>query len=52
MFNKIVYDDGATDFEHWKAYDYDSLKETYVKLVVLNNKTLICLTMWLTTCIK
>jgi DNA repair exonuclease SbcCD nuclease subunit len=38
MFNKIVYDDGSTDFEHWKAYDYSILKDTYVKLVVLNKQ--------------
>jgi hypothetical protein len=38
MFNKIVYDDGVTDFEHWKAYDYDVLKDTYVKVVVLNKQ--------------
>jgi DNA repair exonuclease SbcCD nuclease subunit len=38
MFNKIVYDDGVTDFEHWKAYDYSPLKDTYVKVVVLNKQ--------------
>lgn len=38
MFKKIFYDDGETDFEHWKNYDYDSLRETYVKVVVLNKQ--------------
>lgn len=38
MFNKIVYDDSVTNFDHWKAYDYDSLKESYVKFVVLNKQ--------------
>ena len=38
MFHKVVYDDGETDFEHWKAYDYQSLKDCYVKVVVLNKQ--------------
>jgi hypothetical protein len=38
MFNKVMYDDGQTDFEHWKAYDFESLKDTYVKIVVLNKQ--------------
>ena len=38
MFNKVLYDDGTTDFEFWKEYDFDELKETYVKLVVLNKQ--------------
>jgi DNA repair exonuclease SbcCD nuclease subunit len=38
MFHKINYDDGTTDFEHWKAYDYASLKDAYVKVVVLNKQ--------------
>jgi DNA repair exonuclease SbcCD nuclease subunit len=38
MFNKVVYDDGETDFEYWKAYDFASLKNTYVKVVVLNKQ--------------
>lgn len=38
MFNKVNYDDGVTDFEFWKAYDFESLKDTYVKLVVLNKQ--------------
>jgi DNA repair exonuclease SbcCD nuclease subunit len=38
MFNKLVYDDGENDFDHWKKYDYDSFKDTYVKVVVLNKQ--------------
>lgn len=38
MFNKITYDDGVTDFDFWKKYDYTSLKDTYVKVVVLNKQ--------------
>lgn len=38
MFNKIVYDDGATDFEHWKAFNFAAYKETYVKVVVVNKQ--------------
>jgi predicted phosphodiesterase len=38
MFNKVIYDDGETDFEYWKAYDFASLKNTYVKVVVLNKQ--------------
>ena len=38
MFHKVTYDDGTQDFEYWKAYDFTSLKETYVKVVVLNKQ--------------
>jgi DNA repair exonuclease SbcCD nuclease subunit len=38
MFHKVVYDDGEQDFEHWKKYDFTNLKETYVKVVVLNKQ--------------
>jgi DNA repair exonuclease SbcCD nuclease subunit len=38
MFHKLNYDDGEQDFEHWKSYDYNALKETYVKVVVLNKQ--------------
>jgi DNA repair exonuclease SbcCD nuclease subunit len=38
MFNKLVYDDGENDFDHWKKYDYNSFKDTYVKVVVLNKQ--------------
>jgi len=38
MFHKINYDDGETDFEHWKAVDYDQYKDCMVKVVVLNKQ--------------
>ena len=38
MFHKLNYDDGAQDFEFWKAYEYDKLKETYVKVIVVNKQ--------------
>ena len=38
MFNKIIYDDANTDFEHWNKYDFSSLKNTYVKVVVMNKQ--------------
>jgi DNA repair exonuclease SbcCD nuclease subunit len=38
MFNKVMYDDSVTDFEHWKNYDYSNKQNTYVKVVVLNKQ--------------
>jgi hypothetical protein len=38
MFNKVVYDDGETDFEFWKKFDFEKYKDTYVKIVVLNKQ--------------
>jgi DNA repair exonuclease SbcCD nuclease subunit len=38
MFNKVTYDDGQQDFDSWKKYDFSSLKDTYVKVVVLNKQ--------------
>ena len=38
MFNKVMYDDKIHDFEYWKTYDFDSLKDSYVKVVVLNKQ--------------
>lgn len=38
MFHKVFYDDAEQDFNFWKEYDFDSLKETYVKVVVLNKQ--------------
>jgi DNA repair exonuclease SbcCD nuclease subunit len=38
MFIKVFYDDEKQDFEFWKKYDFESLKETYVKVVVLNKQ--------------
>jgi DNA repair exonuclease SbcCD nuclease subunit len=38
MFHKINYDDGTKTFEDWKEYDFNKLKECYVKVVVLNKQ--------------
>ena len=38
MFHKLNYDDGAQDYEFWKAYDYHTLKDCFVKIVVLNKQ--------------
>jgi DNA repair exonuclease SbcCD nuclease subunit len=38
MFHKVTYDDGEQDFDFWKNYDFSPLKETFVKVVVLNKQ--------------
>jgi DNA repair exonuclease SbcCD nuclease subunit len=38
MFHKVTYDDGKSTFEDWKQYDFNKLKECYVKVVVLNKQ--------------
>ena len=38
IFNKITYDDTVQDFEFWKTYDFSALKDTYVKVVVVNKQ--------------
>ena len=38
MFQKVMYDDSKQDFEFWKQYDYPSLKDCYVKVVVINKQ--------------
>jgi Golgi nucleoside diphosphatase len=38
MFHKITYDDGQQDFEHWKNYNYNELKDTFVKVIVVNKQ--------------
>jgi hypothetical protein len=38
MFYKISYDDTVSDFEFWKSFDYNALKETYVKVIVVNKQ--------------
>lgn len=38
IFHRINYDDTVQDFDYWKTYDYDKLKETYVKIVVVNKQ--------------
>lgn len=38
MFHKLSYDDGQQDFEYWKEYNFDELKDCYVKVVVVNKQ--------------
>jgi hypothetical protein len=38
MFHKIYYDDVEQDLDHWKKFEYDSLKENFVKVVVVNKQ--------------
>lgn len=38
MFHKIVYDDNEQEFDYWKNFDYSSLKETFVKIIVVNKQ--------------
>ena len=38
IFQRISYDDTTQDFEFWKKYDYESLKESYIKIVVVNKQ--------------
>jgi DNA repair exonuclease SbcCD nuclease subunit len=38
MFVKLYYDDTKQDFDWWKGYDFESLKNTYVKVVVVNKQ--------------
>jgi hypothetical protein len=38
MFHKITYDDSSNDFEAWKRYNYNSLKDTFVKVIVVNKQ--------------
>ena len=38
MFVKIYYDDTKQDFDWWKGCDFESLKNTYVKVVVVNKQ--------------
>lgn len=38
MFHRISYDDTIQDFEFWKEYDYNELKDSYLKVVVVNKQ--------------
>jgi DNA repair exonuclease SbcCD nuclease subunit len=38
MFHKLSYDDGEQDFVYWKSYDFTPLKESYVKVIVVNKQ--------------
>ena len=36
IFKKIFYNDVEQTFEYWKDFDFNSFKNTYVKIVVIN----------------
>jgi hypothetical protein len=38
MFHKLHYDDTTQEFAHWKSFDYEQLKDAYVKIVVINKQ--------------
>lgn len=38
MFHKVYYDDAEHDFEYWKNFNYEDLKECFVKVVVINKQ--------------
>ena len=38
MFHKLNYDDTERDFEHWKSFNFEKMKNSYVKLVVINKQ--------------
>lgn len=38
MFHKLNYDDGIQDFDFWKNYDFNYLKDSYVKVIVINKQ--------------
>lgn len=38
IFYKLKYDDSLMDFDYWKNYDYQDLRDCYVKIVVLNKQ--------------
>lgn len=38
IFNKVIYNDDEQDLEYWKKYDFESLKDSYIKIVVVNKQ--------------
>ena len=38
IFNKVIYNDDEQDLEYWKKYDFKSLKDSYIKIVVVNKQ--------------
>lgn len=38
MFHKINYNDTEQDSDFWRSYDYEKLKESYVKVIVINKQ--------------
>lgn len=38
IFHKFNYDDQKQDFEYWKSFDYDMMKDCFVKIVVVSKQ--------------
>lgn len=38
IFHKISYDDTIQDLDYWKNYCYEYLKDSYIKIIVVNKK--------------
>lgn len=38
MFHKVSYDDAQQDFEFWNNFNYDDLKDCYLKIIVVNKQ--------------
>ena len=38
IFHRITYDDATQNFDFWKKYNYNKLKESYVKIIVVNKQ--------------
>lgn len=38
IFHKISYDDTIQDLDYWKNYYYEYLKDSYIKIIVVNKK--------------
>lgn len=38
IFHKVSYDDTIQDLDYWKNYYYEYLKDSYIKIIVVNKK--------------
>lgn len=38
IFHKINYDDTVQNLEYWKKFKYEDLKDSYIKIIVVNKK--------------
>jgi DNA repair exonuclease SbcCD nuclease subunit len=38
MFHKLQYDDTTQEFAYWKNFNYEELKDAYIKIVVINKQ--------------
>ena len=40
IFHKITYDDGVQDFDYWNSFDYEKIKDSYIKIIIVNKQNL------------